>query len=120
MARKQYGLKFEEEDVARWDQFAESQGWTRTTLLGTAVERLIAATEVPGTVSKDDPEPAPEEPEHRARPGVRKAYICTHKDCKPPRRVFLERGVPDVAPECPEHGRTMQKQRNKPYAGQQT
>ncbi len=46
---------------------------------------------------------------------MRRAYICTHKNCVPPRRIFLLPDEPDIAPECPEHGRTMVKQENRPY-----
>lgn len=41
------------------------------------------------------------------------AYICTHNDCDPPRRVFL-RSEPDTPPHCGEHGR-MRRQVNMPY-----
>lgn len=43
----------------------------------------------------------------------RRAYLCTHKACEPPLRVFLQPGDPEP-PECPEHGR-MQLQANLPY-----
>ena len=40
----------------------------------------------------------------------RKAYICLHKDCKPPLRVFLLPGD-EEPPRCPQHG-TMTRQVN--------
>lgn len=43
--RKQIGIKFEDEDLARWDLWAESHGLTRTTLIETAVERFISASQ---------------------------------------------------------------------------
>lgn len=58
--------------------------------------------------------------EHAPKPGLRRAYICTHKDCKPPYRRFLRRDEPDEAPDCPWHGSSMQKQENRPYKGQAT
>lgn len=41
----------------------------------------------------------------------RRAYICQHKDCVPPRRVFALPG--DPVPSC--HGRKMARQGNMPY-----
>lgn len=52
---------------------------------------------------------------HEPRAG-RRAYICQHKECKPPRRVFV--GPDEKKPDCPEHGRTMVVQPNKRYLGQ--
>jgi hypothetical protein len=52
----------------------------------------------------------------------REAWICRHKtkgveDCK--RRIFIANG--DIQPpKCPEHGHTMERQKNKPYRGQKT
>lgn len=44
----------------------------------------------------------------------RRAFLCLHKDCVPPRRVFLQPGDPEP-PNCPDgHGR-MQLQANVPY-----
>ncbi len=74
MARKQFGLKFDEEDVARWDAWAESQGLTRTTFLETAAERLISqGTEQAPPVSPAESRPpkldtypsAPTDPQER-------------------------------------------------------
>jgi hypothetical protein len=45
---------------------------------------------------------------------VRRAFVCGHKDCNPPRRIFV--GADDPAPKCPEHGK-MVLQPNKPYMG---
>jgi transcriptional regulator with XRE-family HTH domain len=55
---------------------------------------------------------------HVARPGVRRAFVCAHKDCVPPRRVFLGRGESGPAV-CPEHG-VMVRQPNVPYRGEST
>lgn len=41
----------------------------------------------------------------------RRAYVCSSKDCDPPRRVFLLPG--DEIPSC--HGRKMIRQANVPY-----
>jgi len=41
----------------------------------------------------------------------RRAYICTAKECDPPRRVFLF--PDDPVPKC--HNRTMTRQANMPY-----
>lgn len=41
----------------------------------------------------------------------RRVYICSHKDCIPPTRVFLSPG--EAVPRC--HGRAMQPQANVPY-----
>lgn len=133
MARKQVGLKFEEEDLARWDQFAESQGLTRTTLVETAVERLIdvAQKQAPGKETRSPVLTADSEPtrgrgpviepqQSQAKPGVRRAWICANDKCQPPYRRFLTAEDPqDFVPACPEHGRMVQ-QENKPYMGQTT
>lgn len=45
---------------------------------------------------------------------TRNAYICQHRDCVPPRRLFLD-ARPSTPPSCPDgHGR-MARQSNKPY-----
>ena len=119
MAKKQVGLKFEEEDLARWDVWAESQGLTRTTLIETAVERLISAAGDQAPAEKPQPE-SQAKPKHRARPGIRRAWICSNEKCVPPRRIFLSKDdPPDMVPECPEHG-PMMHQPNRPYFGQST
>ena len=41
------------------------------------------------------------------------AYICTHRDCDPPRRTFLD-AEPARPPRCNEHG-PMKRQVNMPY-----
>ncbi len=125
MGRKQVGLKFDEEDLARWDVFAEAQGWSRTTLFETAVERLIGAGGEQAPAPKVAESQAPTgERKHLARPGVRRAFICTHR-AKPEaeacnRRVFLPAEAPAATvPDCPEHG-PMVRQANRPYLGQST
>ncbi len=75
MARKQYNFKFDEDEVARWDDWAESQGLSRTTFIETAAERMITAAGVPPTEAKRSPE-AKSETAHAPRPGIRRAYIC--------------------------------------------
>ncbi len=136
--KKQVGLKFDEEDLARWDEFAESQGWSRTTLIETAVERLLGSTgKAPGPVERSPgaqmenevPREAeapglPFEERHRARPGIRRVFICTHQDkgakwaCN--YRIALPKEVPgSTIPSCPEHG-PMVRQANKPYRGEST
>ena len=45
---------------------------------------------------------------------MRRCYVCEHKDCVPPMRVFLLPGEPDRAPRCPFHG-VMKPQANKVY-----
>jgi len=118
VARKQVGLKFEESDLERWDAFAGVQGLTRTTLVETAVERLISAMSgqapVEGVLGAGR--------SHGASPGRRRAYICLHevkgvRDCV--RRVFLTPDEPDRVPDCPEHG-AMVRQENRSYLGQAT
>lgn len=52
---------------------------------------------------------------HKARPGVRRAFICL--TCH--RRVFLSDEPAMFVPECAEHGR-MVRQANMPYQGQST
>ena len=45
----------------------------------------------------------------------RRAYLCHHKLCVPPVRVFLQPGEPEP-PQCPDgHGR-MTLQANMPYS----
>lgn len=58
-----------------------------------------------------------------AEAGVRerRAYICEHSDCKPPKtaapeRRFLSPGDPDVRPRCTA-GHLMVKIANVPYKG---
>ncbi len=121
--RKQVGLKFEVEDLARWDVFAEAQGWSRTTLFETAVERLIGGVaEAPPAKAAESQAPSSDR-QHFAKPGGRRAYICQHTDrngvldCN--RRIFLPGGAEVEVPECPEHGR-MVAQPNRPYMGQAT
>jgi hypothetical protein len=49
----------------------------------------------------------------------RHAWICTHKSCVPPHRIFV--GPDDPKPACPEHGRhSMVLQANQPYRGKPT
>lgn len=48
-------------------------------------------------------------------PDLRRAFLCLHKDCVPPRRVFLRPGEPEP-PNCPDGHGKMQRQANVPYA----
>jgi hypothetical protein len=45
----------------------------------------------------------------------RRAYLCLHKDCVPPRRVFVVPGEPDP-PNCPDGHGKMALQANVPYS----
>lgn len=45
---------------------------------------------------------------------LRDAWLCHHKDCDPPTRIFLLPGDPSP-PRCPLHGATMRRQANLPY-----
>ena len=40
---------------------------------------------------------------------IRWGYVCTHKDCIPPRRVTLASEKEPAPPKCPDHGTTMVK-----------
>ncbi len=115
---KQIGLKFETSDVERWDEWAGEHGYTRTTMIETAMERLMTATgEAPppkGEESQAQEKSAPPRP----RPGIRRAYVCKKEECN--RRTFVPKEMPaDFIPDCPEHG-CMERQENKPYFGQST
>ena len=113
MARRQVGLKFDELDLERWDAWAVVHGFTRTTLVETAVELLLAGPVPVAPVRV---------PAGRSGGGRRRAFICGHevkgvRDCN--RRVFLTPDEPDRVPDCPEHG-PMVVQGNRPYLGQAT
>ncbi len=61
---------------------------------------------------------------HRARPGVRRVFVCLHQDksAKWPcnYRISLEPEIPGhTVPRCPEHG-AMVRQANRPYRGEST
>lgn len=143
MPRKPIGLKFEEDDVARWDAWAIEQGLTRTRLIETAVEHLIAFEDALQAMAAGDMVmqiPSARTPlpvgvgaqgravgarnaalQARGLPVLhqRRAYICLHQDNnKPPcnRRLFLTPDEPDRTPDCPEHG-PMTHQANRPYKG---
>lgn len=60
--------------------------------------------------------PKPPPSGHHARPGLRVARMCKHKDCVPPWRQFG-----DPAAVCPQHGKQHTiTQENRPYFGQPT
>lgn len=42
MARSQVGVKFDTDELAAWDKFAEAHGMSRTTFLETAARRVVA------------------------------------------------------------------------------
>jgi hypothetical protein len=44
----------------------------------------------------------------------RRAFICYHKECVPPHRVFLRPGEPEP-PNCPDGHGAMTRQVNVPY-----
>jgi hypothetical protein len=47
----------------------------------------------------------------------RRCYVCGHKECVPPLRIFLRPDEPDrPVPRCPLHG-AMARQPNKRYGG---
>lgn len=50
------------------------------------------------------------------REDERRAYVCTHKECVPPQRVFLLPGDADGVPRCPSGHGKMQRQGNVPYS----
>ncbi len=81
-------------------------------------------TEAPPPQTPPESQTPVGKPQHLARPGIRRVFICTHNDkqgemdCK--RRVFLEPSVlASFVPNCPEHG-PMKRQANRPYFGQST
>lgn len=113
--RKPIGLKFEEDDVQRWDEWAVAHGFTRTSLIETAVEALIEA----GTVAATRVATPKAEPTTAAARPLRRAYLCLHQDKNMPpcnRRIFLTPDEPDHTPDCPQHG-PMTHQANRPYSG---
>jgi hypothetical protein len=55
----------------------------------------------------------------QARPGVRIAMMCDHKDCLPPYRRFFDSEEQAAEWKCPDHGRAV-RQENKPYFGVST
>ena len=112
--RKQVGLKFDEGDLARWDEWALAHGLTRTTLIETAVETLLSSDVPMLDVVERSPVPVVE--------SKRRAFICPHetkgvRDCN--RRTFLLSDEPDRVPDCQEHG-AMVSQPNRQYLGQST
>lgn len=131
MARKQYGLKFEEANMDRFDAIASKHGVTRTAYLETAA--LLLSDEL----DRDRAELAPARDGASARilfpalvtetkvpvlaSGERRAYICKHKDCQlpVPLRIFLRPGEPEP-PDCPSGHGPMERQPNRPYFGQST
>lgn len=144
--RRSIGLKFEADDVDRWDAWAITQGLTRTSLIETAVEHLIgfedalqamAAGETDIQIKPPGKTPLPADPaavgdaivardehlqQHGIQPPGRRAFICTHqtkgvRDCT--RRTFLLPDEPDHIPDCPTHG-AMSRQPNRAYLGNAT
>lgn len=55
--------------------------------------------------------------QHKAKPGIRSAFICDHKAHDTPLRKFTRPG--DPTPRCTDHG-VMKRQPNQPYCGQST
>jgi hypothetical protein len=106
---KQIGLKFDSEDVDRWDAWAAEHGFSRTTMIEAAMERLM---ESPVAVAP----PPKAAPTHGSR--RRRAYVCANEKCVPPRRIFLAQDQPERVPDCPEGHGPMVRQGNRDYLGQ--
>lgn len=107
MARRQYGLKFEDDFVKQLDESAAELGITRTALLELAAIRFM-----------EDPVPIvdvqPGAP--RSRPETRFAWVCLRCEKPFPRQFALSA---DARPRCALHG-PMTRQENHPYRGEQT
>jgi hypothetical protein len=113
MPRKSIGLKFEEDDLARWDAWAEVRGLTRTGLLETAVEHLIGfeaalAQMANGEVPVFPPKPLsraggkldaypgmPEDPEERLRAINERNRLMQERGVKPPKSGTFGKRVAD-------------------------
>lgn len=102
MARKQVGLKFEEEDLVRWDAWAEERKLTRTELFELALgrltgERVDARADAPEQLRRKldtYPALAQDDPERR-QAAVTDRNEAIARGVRPPESGTFGKGVPD-------------------------